>query len=211
MKILFPLFFLLLLAGSCNGQTQQQAAAPADRQVGGPCEGCEALYEWGDKTLLPVDTLPGFEGVGSRLMLTGTIYQPDGQTPAEGVILYIYHTDQQGRYPTNGGEQGWARRHGYLRGWIKTGPDGRYTFYTLRPGTYPSRSEPAHIHATLKPPGYSEYYIDDFLFDDDPLLTRARRERTPRGSSGILKPRKVGGIWQAERDIILGHNIPGYD
>ncbi|EMR01252.1 dioxygenase family protein [Cesiribacter andamanensis] len=208
-----PLLFLLLLllATSCNGQPNPQMAAPADRPVGGPCEGCEALYEWGNKVLSPTDTLPDFGEEGTRLLLTGIIYQPDGKTPAEGVILYIYHTNAQGRYPTRGDEEGWARRHGYLRGWIKTGPDGRYRFYTLRPGAYPGRTEPAHIHATLKPPGYSAYYIDDFVFADDPLLTKAQRERAPRGSSGLLQLWQEGALWLGERDIVLGLNIPGYD
>lgn len=64
--------------------------------VGGPCEGCEAVFEYGGRALTPTCTLPDFSQEGPRLKVTGIIYQPDGKTPAAGVILYIYHTDQNG-------------------------------------------------------------------------------------------------------------------
>ncbi len=45
----------------------------------------------------------------------------------------------------------------------------------LKPAAYPGRTDPAHIHITIKEPDKSEYYIDDFLFDDDPLLIEHER------------------------------------
>jgi protocatechuate 3,4-dioxygenase beta subunit len=181
--------------------------------VGGPCEGCEAIFEYGNRELSPVDTLPDFNDDGPKLKLTGTIFQPDGKTPAENVILYIYHTDQEGIYPTKGNETGWAKRHGYLRGWIKTNSDGKYTFYTLKPGTYPSRSAPAHIHPVILEPDGKYYWIEEYLFEDDPLLTEKDiSKNSPRGgNSGILNLKKEGNILIGKRDIILGKNIPTYD
>ena len=67
-----------------------------EKAVGGPWEGCEAIYEYGNKKLLPSDTLPDFESGGEKLKITGTIYQADGKTPAADVILYIYHTNADG-------------------------------------------------------------------------------------------------------------------
>ncbi|NNK72114.1 MAG: intradiol ring-cleavage dioxygenase, partial [Flavobacteriaceae bacterium] len=126
--------------------------------------------------------------------------------------LYIYHTNRKGIYETRGDETGWGRRHGYIRGWIKTGKDGRYTFYTFRPASYPDRSEPEHIHIYIKEPGKNEYYIDDILFDDDPLLTASERSKRPnRGGSGIIRPQPGGGLFVIDRDITLGLNIPHYD
>ncbi|AHM62721.1 intradiol ring-cleavage dioxygenase domain-containing protein [Flammeovirgaceae bacterium 311] len=206
-------FFMLMticLMTTCQAQDQQEKQK-ATARIGGPCEGCEAIYEWGDRKLSPLDTLPDFGEQGPKLKLTGTIYKQDGKTPASDVILYIYHTDQQGRYPTRGNEQGWDKRHGYLRGWIKTGADGKYIFYTQKPGAYPERNSPAHIHATVKEPAKGEYYIDDYVFEDDPLLDLADHGSSPRGGSGIISLRKEGDIWVAERDIILGLNIPAYD
>lgn len=201
---LFGIFFLL----SC----QAQSSTSPSKLVGGRCEGCEAIYEYGNKQLTAVDTLPGFRSTGEQLKVTGIIYKKDGKTPAGGVILYIYHTGAGGRYDTKGDEKGWGKRHGYHRGWIKTKEDGHYTFYTIRPGSYPASKIPAHIHATIKEPELNEYYIDDFHFDDDPFLTSNERNNTsPKAGSGIVTLKKVNNVWVAERNIILGLNIENYE
>jgi protocatechuate 3,4-dioxygenase beta subunit len=182
------------------------------RLVGGPCEGCEAVFECGDRNLSPVDTLPDYNDKGPRIRVTGTVYQKDGKTPAEGVILYVYHTNQNGVYPANGDETGWGNRHGYIRGWLKTGRNGEYTFYTLKPGVYPSRSVPAHIHCTILEPDGKYYWLGSYHFDGDPLLTdKEKSPESPRGgSSGLLVLREEEGLLVGERDIILGQNVPGY-
>ena len=184
----------------------------SERKVGGSCGDCSALYEFGSKKLSWIDTLPDYNDAGPKMELSGTIFKSDGKTPAADVILYIYHTDQEGIYPTKGNETGWAKRHGYIRGWIKTDKTGKYRFYTLRPGAYPGRENPEHIHATIKEPGISEYWIDEYLFDDDPILTKKERDaQQKRGGNGIIKLTKdSNGIQIAKRDIILGLNIPGY-
>ena len=179
--------------------------------VGGPCEGCEAVLEYGDRKLSPSDTLPEFEKHTEKMYVTGIVYQADGKTPAANVIIYAYHTNEEGIYPTKGNEQGWARRHGYIRGWVKTGADGRYSFYTFKPGTYPSRTEPAHIHLTVKEPGIQEYWINSIEFDDDPLLTAEKRAKNrKRGGNGIVRLSQKAGMLYCQRDIYLGKNIPNY-
>lgn len=196
------LFVLTLFLTSLTVQSQT---------LGGPCEGCEALLEYGDKKLSAIDTLPDFQLNEPKMIIQGTVYQADGRTPATGVIIYAYHTNREGIYPTKGNEKGWARRHGYLRGWTKTDADGKYTFYTFKPATYPSRTEPAHVHLTIKEPGKQEYWIDSILFEDDDLLTQNVRNRLRnRGGSGVLKLDKKDGHLLAQRDIILGLNIPNY-
>lgn len=185
-----------------------------DKKVGGPCEGCEAVHE----SPVPFDKLDSFlkmpdaNWAGKKpLGINGIVYKADGKTPAPGVILYIYHTDETGHYTKKGNETGWGKRHGYIRGWMRTNEKGEYKFVTLRPAPYPDRSEPAHIHITVKEPGLNEYYIDEYLFDDDPLLTSDKRQKLDnRGGSGILKLRDVGNMFKAERPIYLGKNIPNY-
>jgi protocatechuate 3,4-dioxygenase beta subunit len=180
--------------------------------VGGRCEGCEAVFEYGDAVLSPVATLPDFERPGPRLELRGRIYAPDGRTPAAGVILYVYHTNQNGLYETHGGESGWARRHGILRGWIRTDETGEYTFRTLEPGTYPNRSQPAHVHGILLEPDGRYYWIDSWHFRGDPLLDEEEEDAdTARGGSGVVELEREGDLLVARRDIVLGKNVPGYD
>jgi protocatechuate 3,4-dioxygenase, beta subunit len=209
-KITIGIQVLLMIFISSRGVSQDKSDMIP--QLIGSCEGCEAIFEYEDKILTAVDTLPDFNEEGPKLKVTGTVYMPDGKTPAGDVILYVYHTDQNGVYATRGDEKGWARRHGYIRGWIKTGSDGKYTFYTLRPGTYPSRSEPAHIHPIILEPDGKYYWLGSYYFADDPLLTgRQRNENSPRGGRGaILNLHKEGDVWVGTRDFVLGKNVPGY-
>lgn len=194
---------------SCNSQIKNDVTI---RQVGGPCEGCEALYEYGDKALKAQDTVLGFLEFEPKLKLTGIVYENDGKTPAKNIIIYAYQTDKFGIYNPSENANGWERRHGKHRAWVKTGDDGRYTIYTFRPGAYPNGIEPEHIHLTVKEPSTNAYYIDDFVFDDDPLLSPERRaQRRNRCGSGISVPQLKDGILTMERDLILGLNIPDYD
>lgn len=207
-----PPRFTFLVITIAFGIISCQAQQTPDKTVGGPCEGCEALHEYGSRKLSNTDTLPNFIQTEPKLKITGKVLLKDGKTPAEGVILYIYHTDRTGVYPILGDEKGWAKRHGYLRGWVKTDADGKYTFYTFRPGAYPNRNEPEHIHLTLKEPGKIAYYLDEFVFEDDLRLTQAERNRLPnRGGSGLTNPVFENGIWVVRRDLMLGKNIPNYE
>src|SRR5215218_6765936 len=95
----FVLILLLCLAVTgCTQSNSAKTSTPLYKNVGGSCEGCEAIYE----TSVPfaslswVDTLPDFHEEGPQLEVSGIVYQRDGKTPAPNVILYVYHTDQQG-------------------------------------------------------------------------------------------------------------------
>jgi protocatechuate 3,4-dioxygenase beta subunit len=149
--------------------------------------------------------LAGKEEPGERLLLTGTVFKPDGRTPAPNVVIYIHHTNAAGRYAGGSNESEWSRRHGRLRGWLRTGPDGRYEVRTIKPGQYPDRPSPAHIHLTVLEQGRDPYWIDDVVFDGAPGIdVEYRREAEKRGGPGIvrLQPAPNGG-WRAERDVIL--------
>lgn len=211
LSFLLPVLLLLQLSG-CS-QSNQKTKADS-RHVGGSCEGCEAIFETPIpfEKLRSVDTLPDYYGKGAKMEISGVVYKKDGKTPASDVVIYVYHTDQTGIYPTKGGETGWGKRHGYIRGWVKTDKNGMYKFYTLKPVAYPNRRDPAHIHVTIKEPDKNEYWIDEYLFDDDPLLTKEQRNHAEnRGGNGIIKlVTQSNGIATATRNIYLGKNIPGY-
>lgn len=183
------------------------------RLVGGPCEGCEAIFEYGDKKLSAVDTLPTFHEDGQKIKVSGTIYQSDGKTPASDVILYVYHTDTKGIYPTRGGEKNWERRHGYIRGWVKTGADGVYAFYTIKPASYPNSTIAAHIHPTILEPNGKYYWVGEYLFAGDPFIAKDELSpKSPRGgSSGVLQLEKEGNLLVGKRDFILGRHVSNYD
>lgn len=198
-----PLLTLTLFA--CGQNSTTNSSTPES------CDSCKAYEEYGQKRLTHIDTLSEFAESEPKILLTGNVYKKDGETPAKNVIIYIYHTDRGGIYPKRGNETGFARQHGYLRGWVKTNHKGEYAFYTFRPGAYPSRGAPEHVHVTIKEPNKTEYYIDDFFFEDDPLLTdRFKNSLSERGGSGVVSLKRSGDLYIAKRDIILGKNIPNY-
>lgn len=212
MKLLFVFAIFLISNIACSQKNDKKTTQAGSIHVGGSCEGCEAIHE----SPVPFDSLhnllwlPDWNDKGSKLAVNGIVYKNDGK-PAANVIIYVYHTDQTGVYPAKGDEKGWGKRHGYLRGWMKTNEKGEYKFFTLRPAAYPGRRDPEHIHITIKEPDKNEYWIDEYVFDNDPLLTEnQRRNCDNRGGSGILKVKDVGNMLKAERNIYLGKNIPDY-
>ncbi|MFL0352807.1 intradiol ring-cleavage dioxygenase [Xanthomarina sp. GH4-25] len=170
------------------------------------------------ENLSSIDTSPGWHLNGQKILFTGTVYDVDGKTPVPNVILYYYQTDINGVYKTKESEERnmpknkLGQTHGYIRGWVKTDENGTYSIYTVKPGTYPSRNEPAHVHLTIKEERIKEpYYIDDFVFDDDVLLTSKRRKNmNNRGGSGVIRFVQKENLLIGERDIYLGLNIPDY-
>ena len=178
---------------------------------GGGCDGCELIYQGMPAVLTNTTHLPGWDTGAQKLIVEGTVYRKDKRTVAPNVIVYIYHTDNRGYYSQWPGQVN-GKRHGRLRGWVKTGSDGKYRFYTTMPAPYPGRDNPAHIHPVIKEPGKGEYYIDEYQFDNDALLTpQLRAKAENRGGSGIVKLGKnADGILFCRRNIILGQNIPCY-
>lgn len=203
---------VILLVCGFSSCSKAQESKNQRKAVGGPCEGCEAAFEYGDLELTSTDTLPDYEKGSPKITLSGTVFHKDGKTPAENVVLYVYHTDRNGIYPKRGSEKGWARRHGYLRAWLKTDASGKYSFHTVRPASYPNGSAHEHIHITVLESDKAPYYIDSYVFDNDPLLTAQERKRFKnRGGSGIIRLTQDGHLFTGHRDIILGQNIPDYN
>jgi protocatechuate 3,4-dioxygenase beta subunit len=172
------------------------------------CEGCEAVGEHPTLTLGPVWPLAGPAEPGQRLLLSGQVRTADGARPAPGVIIYAHQTNAAGLYANGSNLTEWSRRHGRLRGWVKTGPDGRYEFQTIKPAPYPDRALPAHIHLFIGEPGRRPYYIDDVVFEGEFGVTPAyRAAQELRGGSGIVRLGcRADGTLIAIRDIRLEHH-----
>ncbi|MBX9781866.1 MAG: hypothetical protein K2X48_01100 [Chitinophagaceae bacterium] len=214
-SLLTVLVISVISLSSCSGQSNKdktQTTSSQKKLVGGGCDGCELMFIDIPAAIRSVDTSAGWREKGKKLLVTGTVFKNDGKTPAPGVIIYYWQTDNNGYYSPAEGMNALAKRHGHIRGWVKTDVNGSYSLYTIRPAPYPREIIPAHIHISVKEPAIAnEYYIDEFVFDDDKLLTGEKRKHLEnRGGSGILRVLMKDSLQIAEHNIILGLNIPGY-
>ena len=177
----------------------------ANEPVIGECEGCESVFVGMPQEIAASARIAPVGEPGEPLVLEGTVRDARFRA-VPGIIVYAYQTDAQGIYPKG------STRHGRLRGWARTDAAGHYRFETIRPAAYPGNSVPQHIHMHVIEPGRGTYYIDDVVFDDDPLLTMAQRRQMVlgRGGMGLVAPERSGGVWRVRRDIGLGESVEGY-
>ncbi|WP_448616511.1 catechol 1,2-dioxygenase [Modestobacter sp. URMC 112] len=110
-------------------------------------------------------TLPMRDGEkGTPFVFQGTVTDLDG-TPLEDARVELWHADDDGYYSQFApGIPEWN-----LRGTITTGPDGRFTFHTIKPAPYQIPTDgscgaliaaagwhawrPAHLHLKVSAPG----------------------------------------------------------
>jgi len=156
----------------------------------------DAPKDVSSKTILSKDA-----DKGEKMLISGTVFEADGKTPAPNVLIYLYHTDIEGYYGRNG-----EHKHGRYRGWMLTDKAGKYEFQTIKPAPYPENRFAAHIHTTLTTRNMKEDWIDSYLFEDDKLISPRERETAGKkgGFNPILKLEKgANGIWTATRNIQL--------
>lgn len=109
---------------------------------------------------------------GTPMVIHGRVWNEEGDVPLSGVIIFAYQTDDSGLYHERGASD-WR-----LRGWAVSDRDGRFEFRTIRPGSYPSRNTPAHVHFTVEGDHVPRQWTNDLKFADDPLVRRSARERS---------------------------------
>lgn len=209
---------LLYLMTACHHPSRTSEPTPPEvrtdthKIVGGGCEGCELMYIGMPEQIQAGHTSIGWEQGKTKLILKGKVLKSDGQTPAPDVLIYYWHTDDKGLYSGDLSIPEKARKHGKLRGWIRTDTSGNYFIHTSRPAAYPSQDIPQHIHLSIKEPDIQNEYFADLYFEDDPLYAAHQKKYgiLDRAGSELLKPRKEGKVYIAEHHIILGMNIPDY-
>ncbi|HEY5935087.1 MAG TPA: hypothetical protein VIU61_10645, partial [Kofleriaceae bacterium] len=163
------LHLLVIVVGLALG-CDAAAAPPSEVLVGGPCEGCEAVFVGRPAKLAASARIAGETEPGDKMVIEGVVIDA-AKRPVAGVIVYAYHTDAGGLYPQS--PAGTKHRHGKLRGFALTDRAGKYRFDTIRPVGYPKTDIPQHVHMHVVEPGRCHYFIDDIVFTDDPRLTPA--------------------------------------
>lgn len=141
-----------------------------------------------------VTRLTGADEPGEAMFIEGRVLRADGVTPAAGVVVYAYQTDAGGLYWRPG--QAPKPR---LRAWMRTDGRGRFAYLTIRPGHYPGRRTPSHIHTQLWGGGAPVQYGTTLHFDDDPLFRRGAPNRWLASTS----LRRDRGVWRGRHAITL--------
>jgi protocatechuate 3,4-dioxygenase beta subunit len=193
MKNLIYFFSITCLLGTFNLIEAQATQSYLERSP---------VYDYAELNLNNTDTIPDYDFKLNKLKITGTIYENDGQTPAKDVILFIEQPNENGDFDLRKENE---KRYVNHRGWVKTNADGQYTFYTFVPGNDRRYNQLQQIFPVIKDSAQQEYALETFLFEEDPLLSRACRKRINKKGdpSRILKPKKEDGLLVAKRDIIL--------
>jgi protocatechuate 3,4-dioxygenase beta subunit len=107
---------------------------------------------------------------GTPFVVRVTLLDPAGK-PAANVDVFAYQTDRTGIYAVSGAADPWR-----LKGWAVTDAQGHFELRTIRPGAYPEGGVPAHIHLIFTTACCGRQ-ASELVFDDDPLITKAFRER----------------------------------
>ena len=139
---------------------------------------------------------------GERLEVTGVVYAPDGRTPVPRASVYVYQTDARGHYRP---DDPMGNRDPRLKALLRTDERGRYSYRTIRPGSYPSTRVPRHIHYEVTADGHGAR-IFEIVFEDDPFVGDAVRGDAARpGSFYSLRAVKHGadGVGRIEQDVVL--------
>lgn len=179
------------------------------------------------------DSLAPPDVKSERLIISGTVYKSDCQTPLANAVIDIWHADSEGNYDNDSPNY-------WYRGIIPVDSQGRYQFQTVRPGNYLDGGgfRPAHIHFKVTIPGYRPlttqlYFKDDPYLgpkdsciscnSEDPTLTVDLTKKVEDGSGGpvwfgtfniILKPVEPQGLdttdttdWQTYRNAKYGFEV----
>jgi protocatechuate 3,4-dioxygenase beta subunit len=115
---------------------------------------------------------------GTPLVVRGRLLDIDG-SPARAATVFAYQTDRGGLYdkPENG-PHSWR-----LRGWAKTDDDGRFSFETIRPGSYPNSNNPPHVHFIAFLANGHRYHAGELQLS----MTRPAGAPSPEGATIDLR------------------------
>ena len=117
------------------------------------------------------------------------MYAADGRTPIAGASVYVYQTDARGYYRP---DDAMGNRDPRLRALLRSDARGRYSYRTIRPGSYPGTRVPKHIHYEVTAAGHGTR-IFEIVFEDDPFVGAEVRASAARPRLVPFPPRGEAG------------------
>jgi protocatechuate 3,4-dioxygenase beta subunit len=132
---------------------------------------------------------------GERLFVSGKVIDKATGKALSGAEIYVYETDEKGIY-------GDSPRTPRLKATLYSRSDGYYEYTAIRPASYPNEKVLAHIHYVVYADGFKEWQ-GELIFEDDPLLTPAKRAEVEKDSYYLLRPitKDAKGVWQVVADV----------
>jgi protocatechuate 3,4-dioxygenase beta subunit len=113
--------------------------------------------------------------LGERIVVTGRVLDEDGRAVA-GTLIEIWQANAAGRYIHEADQHDAPLDPNFLgAGRCVTDAEGRYRFYSIKPGAYPWQNHPNawrpnHIHFSLFGPSFATRLVTQMYFPGDPLL-----------------------------------------
>ncbi|OMC39548.1 protocatechuate 3,4-dioxygenase subunit beta [Mycolicibacterium fortuitum] len=157
--------------------------------------------------------------IGERIVISGRVIDGAGR-PVAGQLVEIWQANAAGRYIHQRDQHPAPLDPNFVgAGRCLTGPDGSYSFRTIKPGPYPWRNHlnawrPAHVHFSVFGSLFAErlvtqmYFPADPLFDLDPIYQsivdpKARQRLIATYDHALTEPEVATGYrW----DIVLSGN-----
>jgi protocatechuate 3,4-dioxygenase beta subunit len=176
-------------------------------ELTGPVYGHEFVA--GDDADLTRNGRKGGEPLGERIIVTGRVLDDMGR-PVPNTLLEIWQCNAAGRYIHKVDQHDAPLDPNFFGGGrCVTDAEGRYRFYTIKPGAYPwgnhhNAWRPAHIHYSLFGPTFLSRLVTQMYFPGDPLLDL---DPIFQGSKPGVRERMVSkfSIDVAEPEFALGY------
>lgn len=115
------------------------------------------------------------EPIGERIVVSGHVLDENGR-PVSNTLIEVWQANSAGRYLHHADQHDAPLDPNFSgAGRCVTDGEGRYKFYSVKPGAYPWGNHangwrPAHIHFSLFGPTIATRLVTQMFFPADPLL-----------------------------------------
>ncbi len=142
-------------------------------EITGPVYGHESVGE--NNADLTRNGVADGQPQGERILVSGRVLDEDDR-PLPDILIEIWQANAAGRYVHISDQHDAPLDPNFFGGGrCVTDTEGRYRFYTIKPGAYPwgnhdNAWRPAHIHFSLFGPSFLTRIVTQMYFPGDPLL-----------------------------------------
>ncbi|MFC0386065.1 dioxygenase family protein [Muricoccus vinaceus] len=157
----------------------------------------------------------GRPAMGQLIHIAGQVLDEDGR-PVRHAIVEIWQANAAGRYRNPLDRRDAPLDPDFIgNGRALTDGEGRYAFFTIRPGAYPVPDSgrwwrPPHVHFSVLGPGSLSRLVTQMYFPGDPLNARDRLlnalpdpEARARLVAQAVPTEEVEGEWLAYRHAMV--------